>query len=217
MFVAVAAQPFSLSAVLNSGVSALFKLFVPLCSCWCWDCYVLWVEGSPVELPSLSLLSQVPTQLCKQLGCLGDMLTLLPLYLWGIRWNLEVSFLIIFSSQRWTLSQFSVISYKTFQNVFEVNLPYHSWQIHVLSGSLMDITSFWTEHKNFEMFSFHWEVGVSAEVRNSCGLKHRDQALCCHEEGAGLPPCKDRSLHKAEKWGQSREGTRPDSSDKRCQ
>lgn len=30
---AVAAQPFSLSAVMDSGVSALFELFVPLCLC----------------------------------------------------------------------------------------------------------------------------------------------------------------------------------------
>lgn len=98
------------------------------------------------------------------------------------------------------------------------SISYHSWQMHVLSGSMMDIKSFWTEHQNFEMFTFHWEVSVSAEVRNplqsNTGIK--PSAAMKPIMAEGLTPCTDRSLHRAEKCGQSR-GHKPDSSQKRYQ
>lgn len=101
---------------------------------------------------------------------------------------------------------FAISSFQTFQNSLEVNLPYHSWQIHVLSGSLMNIKSFWTEHQNFEMFTFHWEVSVSAEVRNPLQWKTgiKPSAAMKPIVAEGLTPCKDRRLHRTEKCGQSR-------------
>lgn len=71
-----------------------------------------------------------------------------------------------------------------------------------VEGSLMDIKSLWTEYKNFEMVSFHWEVSVSAEVRNPL---HSDTGTepSAAVMGEGLTPCKDRSSHKAEKCGKA--------------
>lgn len=74
------------------------------------------------------------------LQTVGYVLTLLLLYLWGIRWNLGSQFPNYFlkSGQGWTLSRFFAVSYKIFQDSFEINLPYHNWQIHVFSGRKSD-------------------------------------------------------------------------------